>query len=438
MRVFWLIALFMCQICVIPAQEAHGASERVTPVVRAVRAIAPAVVNITSSRLERASPLENFFGPGFDPFGFGQQGGKRKRVSLGSGIIVDGHKGLVLTNAHVIAGGDEIRIHLQDGREFPAKIRGMEPDFDIAVLQISGAPPLPAVPLGDSSDLMPGETVIAIGNPFGFNHTVTTGVISALNRSIRHAGGMLTDLIQTDAAINPGNSGGPLLNIDGSLIGINTAIDARGEGIGFAIPANKARRVMDGLMRHGSVDPLWFGILAEDVDQRTANALGLREPGGIFISHVFEGTPAKKADLRPGDVIKKVNAASLRDRADYIGALRNQTAGDVVALEVWRDGRRLEARIVPERFDDAKAAKLMESRWGFSLKDGKAGPVVVYARKDGPAAFLRKGDLLRGIGEEPVKNLKDAISAFRHERLARQVIMLIRRDGNDYYARLVI
>ena len=216
--------LFVCLLAGLPGQVVRGAqaapapdSPRLTPVVRAVQAVAPAVVNITSTHIiegHRVSPLERFFGPGFGPgfpdsSGFGAQPRKRKRVSLGSGVIVDGRKGLVLTNAHVIAGGDEVMVHLLDGREFPATVKGAEPDFDIAVLEIKGAHDLPAVRLGDSTDIMPGETVIAIGNPFGFNHTVTTGVVSALGRTIRNDGGVFTDLIQTDAAINPGNSGQP-------------------------------------------------------------------------------------------------------------------------------------------------------------------------------------------------------------------------------------
>lgn len=150
-------------------------------------------------------------------------------------------------------------VHLLDGREFPAEVKGADPDFDIAVLEIKEARNLPAVRLGDSGDILPGETVIAIGNPFGFNHTVTTGVVSALGRTIRNEGGVFTDLIQTDAAINPGNSGGPLLNIEGGLIGINTAVDARAEGIGFAIPINKARRVMEDLMGRGPGGPALAG-----------------------------------------------------------------------------------------------------------------------------------------------------------------------------------
>ena len=181
----------LCTATAPAAAPVPDSSPRLTPVVRAVQATAPAVVNITSTHVverRRISPIDQFFGfgPGFD------QPRRQKRVSLGSGVIVDGKRGLVLTNAHVIAGGDEVMIHLQDGRQFPAVVKGAEPDFDLAVLEIQGPHDLPAVPLGDSSDLMPGETVIAIGNPFGFNHTVTTGVVSALGRTIRSESGVFT------------------------------------------------------------------------------------------------------------------------------------------------------------------------------------------------------------------------------------------------------
>ncbi len=306
-------------------------SARLTPVVRAVRAAAPAVVNITSARFAergRRSPLERFFGPLPDQL---EGGARQKRVSLGSGVIVDGDRGLVLTNAHVVAGGDEIMIHLQDGREFPARILGAEPDFDLAVLEIRGASGLPSARLADTGDLMPGETVIAIGNPFGFTHTVTTGVISALGRSLRNEGGMLTDLIQTDAAINPGNSGGPLLDLDGRLIGINTVLDARGEGIGFAIPAGKARRVMEDIMAGSRAAPLWLGLLGQDVDGRTAQALGL-DAAGVLVREVVPGTPAAGAGIETGDILVRLNGMALRDGRDLVNALRNQTSGERVRV----------------------------------------------------------------------------------------------------------
>ncbi|MDR0239713.1 MAG: trypsin-like peptidase domain-containing protein, partial [Deltaproteobacteria bacterium] len=206
----------------LPAGALEDTSPRFTPVVRAVQQTAPAVVNITSTRtLQRrsASAFDLFF-PELFPGGPREQQG---RVSLGSGVIVDGAKGLVLTNSHVSLGGGDIKVRLQDGREFDAELAGAEPDFDIALLLLKGASQLPSVRMGDSDDIMPGESVLAIGNPFGFTHTVTTGVVSALGRTIRGERGLFTDLIQTDAAINPGNSGGPLLNILGELIGINTA-----------------------------------------------------------------------------------------------------------------------------------------------------------------------------------------------------------------------
>lgn len=434
---FFLIALFCASVFALaPAVVlAKPSAARMTPVVRAAENVSPAVVNIISAHSERPSSLELFFDSGFDPYGRGAQ---RKRVSLGSGIIVDGEAGLVLTNAHVISDGDEIMIRLRDGREFPAKIIGIEGDFDLAVLKITDAPNLPSAPLGDSSDLMPGETVIAIGNPFGFAHTVTTGVISALDRSIRASSGMLTDLIQTDAAINPGNSGGPLLNIEGSLIGVNTAIDARGEGIGFAIPINKAKRVLDGILGRGGVEPLWLGLSGEDVTPRVASALGLKSPEGLIVTGVTPGTPAAKAGIKPGDVILSLNSARVRDRRDYVGALRNQTGEQTLVAEYLRDGKTARVSLIPAKFDAAIAAKLMERRWGLTVRDNGRAVVVSGARKDSPASFLRKGDVILGVAGERVKSLKDFNRAFHHERMARQVVLLVERNGQTYYARLVI
>ncbi len=434
-----------CLLTLLPAASpAAPASDspRMTPVVRAVKSVAPAVVNITSTHIiegQRVSPLERFFGPGFSPgFPPGARPGRQKRVSLGSGVIVDGQKGLVLTNAHVIAGSDEVMVHLLDGREFSATVKGAEPDFDIAVLEIKGARDLPTVRLGDSADIMPGETVIAIGNPFGFNHTVTTGVVSALGRTIRNDSGVFTDLIQTDAAINPGNSGGPLLDIEGVLIGINTAVDARAEGIGFAIPINKARRVMADLMGQGRVAPLWLGLMAEDVDSRMAMALGLREARGVLVGAVFEGTPAARAGIAPGDIIESINATPVRDRRDYINVLRNQTGGESLRLSLRRGEKTLALEVTPTPFDDATAQTFMERRWGISVQESAQGPVIRSVRRDGPAAFLRKGDVIAGVGGVRIKNMAELLQAFRKERLAGQVLLQVVRDGRGYYARLVL
>ncbi|MFW5734018.1 MAG: trypsin-like peptidase domain-containing protein, partial [Oceanidesulfovibrio sp.] len=248
---------------------------RRTPVVRAVEKISPAVVNITTDReVTRDMP----FGSGNDllaPFFREFFGDLPKRSynhqSMGSGVIIDGKRGLVLSNAHVISGATSVRARLADGREFQAQLVGSDPDFDLAVLRLENAAELPQVPLGDSEDILIGETVIAIGNPFGFTHTVTTGVVSAVKRSIRTDHGIYTDFIQTDAAINPGNSGGPLLNLNGQLIGINTAIHAQAEGIGFAIPVNKAKRVVGELLGRGRVGPVWLGLAGQNIDPGTAS-----------------------------------------------------------------------------------------------------------------------------------------------------------------------
>ncbi len=441
------LPLLLACLLAAPASALQAAprpdSLRCTPVVRAVQQAAPAVVNITSTSVieggpQRLSPLEQFFGPGVMPFGgMHLQPRRQKRVSLGSGVIVDSARGYVLTNAHVISGGGEVMVHLLDGRQFPARVTGADPDFDIAVLEIEGPHNLPAVRMADSADLVPGETVIAIGNPFGFNHTVTTGVVSALGRSLRSERGLLTDLIQTDAAINPGNSGGPLLDLEGRLIGINTAVHARGEGIGFAIPVNKARRVMDSLVDHGRVSPLWLGLHAENLDQRMAQALGLREARGVLVALVYPGTPAEKAGLEAGDVIVRINGTQLNDRNDYINLLRNQLPDETLRLSVQRGDGPHDIAVRPAPFDDASARKIMEQRWGLAVREDGGRLHVSRVAPDGPADFLRKGDIIAGISGQPLGSMTELLQAFRHLRMAGQVLLQVERRGRLYYARLL-
>jgi serine protease Do len=236
------------------------ASARRTPVVEAVERVAPATVNITTeARVSRpvSGPFgrqDPFFDRFFEPF--------RQDVTeqmLGTGAIVD-QRGYVLTNEHVLAGADKIWVTLADGREFPGVVVGADPDNDLAVIKIESADKLPTAQLAADNPLMIGETVIAIGNPFGLNHTVTTGVLSATNRSFRAGETEYHGFLQTDASINPGNSGGPLLNLDGEVIGINTAIFREAEGIGFAIPIERAKRIMDDLIAYGEVVPVWLGL----------------------------------------------------------------------------------------------------------------------------------------------------------------------------------
>ena len=290
----------------------HSA-DRESPVVKAVRKVSPAVVNISSSYeiRKRVNPFsgfgldpffENFFRDFFDPR-FEQ---RRQSTSLGSGVIIDGKRGFILTNAHVIERAASIKVVLQDEREFEAQIVGADPDSDLSVLKIDSNDALPAIEMGSSDDLMIGESVIAIGNPFGFSHTVTTGVISAINRSIRTDDKVFHDFIQIDASINPGNSGGPLLNIDGDLIGINTAIYAKAQGIGFAIPIDKAKKIISDLIQFGEVIQAWIGITVQNLDERLADYLNFPRKKGVMVKAVESGSPAQKAGLQKGDIILSI------------------------------------------------------------------------------------------------------------------------------------
>ena len=215
-------------------------------------------------------------------------------------------------------------------------------------------------------------------------------------------------------------------------------MDARAEGIGFAIPINKARRVMADLMGQGRVAPLWLGLMAEDLDSRMAMALGLREARGVLVGAVFEGTPAAKAGITPGDIIESINATPVRDRRDYINVLRNQTGGESLRLSLRRGEKNITLDVTPAPFDDATAQKLMERRWGLGVRESRQGPVIQSVRPDGPAAFLRKGDVITGVGGARIKNMAELLQAFRKERLAGQVLLQVVRDGRGYYARLVL
>jgi Do/DeqQ family serine protease len=435
-RYYFFPVLVVVLLCLaLPAMALEENNPRFTPVVRAVRQAAPAVVNITSTQApqrRKPSAFDLFF-PELFPGGPRQQQG---RASLGSGVIVDGAKSLVLTNSHVILGGGDIRVRLSDGREFDAELAGAEPDFDIALLRLKGASNLPSVRMGNSDDIMPGESVIAIGNPFGFTHTVTTGVVSALGRTIRGEDGLFTDLVQTDAAINPGNSGGPLLNILGELIGINTAIDARAEGIGFAIPINKARRVMRDMLDKGGVHPAWLGLAAQDVDQRVAAALRLPKAQGILVTEVYGASPAARAGIKAGDVITDIGNTTLHNRRDYLDALRNHTPDSPTRLVLYRDGARMELRITPETFSDALAESLMEQRWGLAATDGKDGARVTRAAPQGLARELKPGDVIVRIGNMRVQNKAELLRAFRQYHMSGQIMLAIVRGGKLFYGTL--
>jgi len=428
--------------------------ERENAVVRAVRKVSPAVVNISSEYEvhKRANPFSEFeMNPFFDSFfrDFFDQRGERhyKKNSLGSGVIIDGKRGLILTNAHVIEQVGIITVVLRDEREFEAQIVGADPDSDLAVLRISSKKRLPAIEMGDSDDIMIGETVIAIGNPFGFSNTVTTGVVSAINRSIRAEDRVYQDFIQTDASINPGNSGGPLLNINGQLIGINTAIYAKAQGIGFAIPINKARRIISDLIQYGEVIQPWVGIHIQEVDARLSQYLNLPGNGGILVKAVEADSPAVRAGIQEGDIILSVGRQDIRSPQDYHMAMKGFTAGDKVSMGIWRDGKHIRLAVRTAAFPTELAAELAYELLGVSVDNlsqqnrfhssttATEGVVITELRRQSYLARtgVRPGDVIRQMDEMSIRNVKDFEKAIVKYRKKASVVILLQRGDQGYY-----
>ncbi|MFO8070404.1 MAG: trypsin-like peptidase domain-containing protein [Polyangia bacterium] len=310
------------------------------------RKVKPAVVNVFTAQLVRESPLRGL--PGFGDL-FGLPHRDRIQRSLGSGVIIDG-QGYVLTNYHVVRGAQEILVQLEDGREVPAMPVGAEPGIDIALLHLNERDLTPAE-LGDSGALKVGEWVVAIGNPFGLSHTVTAGIVSALGRDYRDMGMRqrgYQNFIQTDASINPGNSGGPLVNVDGQVVGINTAIAAAGQGIGFAVPIGMIQHILPQLKRSGRVVPAWIGVGIRELSQALRDELDVEF--GVMVTRVYEGGPAAAGDgLRPGDVILRFDRAPIHNVEELVWMTNTAGVGNSVSLDVLRDGERVAVQIEVER-----------------------------------------------------------------------------------------
>ncbi len=432
-----------CLLAPVPFSAGAAGSEQLrrTPVVEAVQKASPAVVNIQASKVieRKSSPFADFFGS--DRFFQDIFPGQKRRFvqrSLGSGVIIDGAKRLVLTNSHVITGASDISVRLLDGRSFQADLVGSEPDFDLALLKLSGEGALPEVSVGSSDDLLIGESVIAIGNPYGFSHTVTTGVISAVDRTVDTKQGTFMGFIQTDAAINPGNSGGPLLNLLGEVVGINTAIYAEAQGIGFAIPINKAKNVVQELVSHGSVQPVWLGLAGQDVDQRTASYFGLDRPRGMLITEVFEQTPAQKAGLRSGDILLSLEGTEIKGKNHYVRLIRNLTREAQVELTLWREQQARTLRLKPAGFSRERALALAEERWGLRVRQGDQALVVSQVRSSSPAQELglRAGDRIYKIAGQPMESLEDFVQSFIRYRMQQSLMLLVARGDRGYYVRL--
>ncbi len=316
-----------------------------SPVVAVVEACAPAVVKVEAVKYTTSPYFDPFMEEFFKRwFGYNPFGGTQQTTSLGSGFVFD-NQGYILTNEHVVSGSKDITITLLDGTTYKAEYIGGDSELDIAVLKIKPDRDLPVLEFGDSDKLKIGEWAIAIGNPLGFQHTVTIGVVSATGRRIPKPGGSgyYTNLIQTDAAINPGNSGGPLLNIHGQVVGINTAIINPQEAVnlGFAIPINTVKRFIDQLIKTGKAQKAYLGVRVMTVTENLAKAMGLKVNQGVLVVQVMENSPAERAKLQENDVILKFNNISVTSDAELVSLIHSHVPGDTVKIVVNRSGKEI-------------------------------------------------------------------------------------------------
>ncbi len=408
------------------------------------------------NRDPQGSPFEDFFDQ-FEKY-FGKRMPRTpKQRSLGSGFIIS-KDGYIVTNNHVVAEADEIEVQLQDvEKPFKAKIVGRDPETDLALVKIDPKKDLPVLEFGDSDKAEVGDWVIAIGNPFGLDHTVTTGIISAKGRVI--GAGAYDDFLQTDASINPGNSGGPLLTLDGKVVGINTAIIASGQGIGFAVPSSMAKKVINELREHKKVQRGWLGVSIQDLDENTAKALGLDEAQGALVANVNNGDPADKAGVETSDVILEVNDDAVEDAGALTRKIATLSPGEKAKLTVWRKGKKLSLTAVLGERDMKKIAAdgQMQSEdagttvlglelrsvndreaKAMGLEKGK-GLLVLDIDPDSAAAEagIRAGDVILEINQQPVGTPGEFKNIVQSDAKEKGVAMLlIRRQGNNFFKTL--
>ena len=424
----------------------------------------PAVVTIIT---ETEYKMEDFHqGLPFDnPFFFPRNSPRKYRGrALGSGVIVEAEKGYILTNNHVIDKADEIKIKLMDKRVISATVVGTDPKSDLAVLQIE-ADNLFELELGDSDKLRVGDWVLAVGSPFSANlsHTVTAGIVSALGRSnVISSRDHYEDFIQTDAAINPGNSGGALLNMEGELVGINTAIVTGGfekanRGVGFAIPSNMAKKVMQDLITKGYVVRSWLGVYIQNVDDNVAKALKLSNRDGALVSDVVEKSPAEKAGLEQGDVIVEFNDVLIYDSAHLKNIVSSTPPGSLSKVIIFRDEKKKSVNVTLEEIeksDDKTIASIpLDDRdFGLEVKDinktlaekygvpMEQGVVVINVIPNSEAfdAGIQEGDLITRVGTEKIKSKREFKSQLKKEKKQGSVLLLVIRDDVSRFVALEV
>ena len=466
--VFVTLAMIMLQAI---SAAARGAPDSFADL---AERLSPAVVNITTStvvagreapampRAPQGSPLEELFPDLFGPEGQNNNTNQRRASALGSGFIISAD-GFIVTNNHVIDGADEIQIELFEGGPLlDAKLIGTDAKTDIALLKVDADRPLPFVGFGDSNVSRVGDWVLAIGNPLGQGFSVSAGIISARERSLR---GTYDDYIQTDAAINKGNSGGPLFNMDGDVIGVNTAIispTGGSIGLGFSMSSNVVTKVVDQLKEFGETRRGWLGVQIQDVDEDIANAVGLDSVKGALVSNVPEG-PGREAGILAGDVILNFDGREVEDTRGLVRAVGNAAVGKAVGVIVFRDGSTQTLEVVLGRREDAERSRVVpavakpdtsdEKAMGMRLTalseevraqlglDASIKGVAVLTVDEGSDAFtkgMRSGDLISEVGQKPVSAPNEVAEALKAAKEAgrKSVLLLVRRNGAPRFVAL--
>jgi serine protease Do len=420
----------------------------------------PAVVNIQTSKTiggpaapgqRPRHPLEEFFGPFGPPFEelFEQP---RKVPSLGTGFVISAD-GYILTNNHVIEDVDKIEVQFEDGRKFEAQVVGRDPRTDVALIKVEAGEALPALPLGDSDSVRPGDWVVAIGNPFGLAHTVTAGIVSARHREINADpdARRFDDFIQTDAAINPGNSGGPLINLAGEVIGINTAINPRANTIGFAVPVNIAKGILPELRNAGKVSRGWLGVYIQPIEPEMAEILGLDDTKGALVSKVEPGSPADEAGLKSGDVVVEFDGRPIEKMEELPRYVAGAGVGKELKLVALRKGQRKSFAVTLGELDagveeaSATPSEAEKPRYGLSVQEltpelgqqlgmeGAKGVIVTQVEPGSPAddAGIRRRDVILEVNQRPVASVKDFRAALGSGD--KGALLLVRRGEAEIF-----
>ncbi len=455
--IIYTFSLFLCLAVVCIGKNANVQQElsgsRENAIVKAVEYASPAVVNISTTRIQEytVNPFfQDLWSPFFDmPFQIPQ---KRELHGLGSGIIISGD-GYILTNQHVIEGADFVEVILFDGKEFEALVVGLDQSSDLAVLKIEPSSQLLEIQFGDSSDLMIGEWAIAIGHPFASavgnpKPTVTIGVISATNRTLKTENRLYRHLIQTDASINPGNSGGALVNLHGQLIGVNTAIystSGGSQGIGFAIPANVAQKVVSRIIEDGAIVPPVIGLNVQNLTQDLAEAVNLLETTGVLVSQVSNGSVAALSGIKRGDVITKINNQTVMDQDEYRSITRLISKNEEITFQIFRAGIQQQIKITIKELQrnyeiDGWELEVRQQNREDLNRYGHRGVIVFEIKKESELARkgLRKGDLIYKVGNIIIDSLEDFKQIVVRLRRNQRFSLFFERDREEWAIRNLV